>query len=72
MELGKVSYCIYVIHEVVNLLCHFFLLHDVPKFVSWRAVAVTLLAAFVTYGIARLSWISLEYPMLRHGHRYKY
>jgi peptidoglycan/LPS O-acetylase OafA/YrhL len=71
-ELGRVSYCIYVIHEAVNLLCHFFLLHDLPKILTWQGVATTFLAVLLTYGIAKLSWTFLENPLLRRGHEYKY
>jgi peptidoglycan/LPS O-acetylase OafA/YrhL len=71
-ELGRVSYCIYLIHLVVNLACHAILLHSVPTISNGKAVAVTLLAAVLTYAIAKLSWIFLEHPLIRRGHAYKY
>lgn len=72
IEFGRISYCIYIIHQVVNLLCHFILLHPTPTILSWQGTAATLLAVVATYGIAKISWIWLENPLLRRGHEYKY
>jgi peptidoglycan/LPS O-acetylase OafA/YrhL len=72
MQLGRLSYCMYVIHLVVNLLCHGLLLHGAPRITSWQSAGVTLFAAVATYGIATLSWICLENPLLRRGRLYKY
>jgi peptidoglycan/LPS O-acetylase OafA/YrhL len=71
-ELGSVSYCVYLIHLVVDVFCHAILLHDTPRFSNGRAVAVSLLAGFLTYGIAKFSWIILERPLLRRGHSFSY
>jgi peptidoglycan/LPS O-acetylase OafA/YrhL len=71
-ELGSVSYCVYLIHLVVDVFCHAILLHDTPRFSNGRAVAVSLFAGFLTYGIAKFSWIILERPLLRRGHSFSY
>jgi peptidoglycan/LPS O-acetylase OafA/YrhL len=71
-ELGRVSYCMYLIHLVVNLLCHTILLHSRPKISTGKGLAVSILAGFLTYGLAKLSWMFLENPLLRRGHAYKY
>jgi peptidoglycan/LPS O-acetylase OafA/YrhL len=71
-ELGRVSYCLYVIHAAADLVCHKLLLHDVPRFDSWKAVLVTALAAGLAYGLAALSWKYFEHPLLRKGHALKY
>jgi peptidoglycan/LPS O-acetylase OafA/YrhL len=71
-ELGRVSYCLYVIHDAVNLLCHELLLGTAPRFVGWRACGVTLLAGLLAYGLARFSWIFFERPLLRRGHAFQY
>jgi len=72
VELGRLSYCLYVIHEAVNLLCHEILLGESPRFLDWKSAGVTMLAALLAYGLAKLSWISYEQPLLRRGHAYKY
>jgi peptidoglycan/LPS O-acetylase OafA/YrhL len=71
-ELGSVSYCVYLIHLVADVLCHAILLHDTPRFSNGKAVAVSLFAGFLTYGIAKFSWIILERPLLRYGHSFSY
>jgi len=71
-EIGGVSYCIYIIHATVFLFCHRILLYTLPAVTDERAAAVTLLAALITYAIAKLSWEFLEEPLLRRGHAYSY
>jgi peptidoglycan/LPS O-acetylase OafA/YrhL len=71
-ELGRVSYCIYIIHLVVDALCHSIFRHAPPGTTNFSGVAVTILASFVTYGIAWISWNALEGPLVRKGHAYKY
>ena len=71
-ELGTVSYCVYLIHLVVDVFCHAILLHDTPRFSNGRAVVVSLFAGFLTYGIAKFSWIVFERPLLRRGHSFSY
>jgi len=71
-EIGTVSYCMYLIHVVVDVACHAVLLHSTPKTSSLRAAAVTLTAAFLTFAIAKMSWIILERPFLKMGHSFRY
>jgi peptidoglycan/LPS O-acetylase OafA/YrhL len=71
-ELGRLSYCLYVIHQAVNLFCHEVLLRETPRFLDWRSAGVTILAALLAYGIARLSWEFFENPLLKRGHAYQY
>lgn len=71
-EFGRVSYCIYIVHIVVNVACHAVLLHKAPRVSTARGAAVTLLAAGLTYGIAKTSWSLVEHPLLRKGHAFKY
>lgn len=71
-ELGSVSYCVYLIHLVVDVFCHAILLHDTPRFSNGKAISVSLFAGFLTYGIAKLSWIVFERPLLRRGHSFTY
>jgi peptidoglycan/LPS O-acetylase OafA/YrhL len=71
-ELGRVSYCIYIIHLAVNVIFHSLLRRASPATSDWRGVAVTLLAALATYGIAWCSWKIFEGPLVRLGHSSKY
>jgi len=71
-ELGKVSYCVYVIHVAVNWMVHKFVRGDLPRFDSLRSIAVTVLAFSLTMLIAELSWSVFEHPLIRRGHRYTY
>jgi peptidoglycan/LPS O-acetylase OafA/YrhL len=48
-ELGKISYCVYVIHVAVNWIVHRFVLGSVPCFDSWRSIAVTVLASVLPF-----------------------
>jgi peptidoglycan/LPS O-acetylase OafA/YrhL len=70
-ELGKLSYCIYIIHFAVGTLC-FKIPHATVGVSSIRDLAITLLAAAITYTIAKLSWVFFEQPLLRLGHRFGY
>jgi len=71
-ELGRVSYCVYLIHLVVNVACHTLLRKAPPSISDWRGAAVTLFAAALTFGIAWISWKVLEGPLVRLGHKFKY
>ncbi len=70
--LGMVSYCVYIIHIVVNVVLHALLLRKSPRISTGKGALVTVFAAFLTYGVARVSWILLEAPMQRRGHAFKY
>jgi peptidoglycan/LPS O-acetylase OafA/YrhL len=71
-ELGRVSYCMYIIHSVVDAVCHALLRRAPPAISDWRSMGVTVLAGFATYVVAWLSWKVFEGPMLRLGHGFKY
>jgi len=71
-ELGTVSYCVYIIHIAVNVVVHALLLRRAPSISTGRGVVVTVLAAFVTYGVAKMSWVLFEGPLQRRGHAFKY
>jgi len=71
-ELGRVSYCMYIIHLVVNVILHSLLRRASPGTADWRGACVTILAALTTYAIALFSWKYFEGPLLRVGHAFKY
>jgi peptidoglycan/LPS O-acetylase OafA/YrhL len=71
-ELGRVSYCVYIIHLAVNVACHTLLRRASPATSDWRGGAVTLFSALATFGIAWISWRIFEGPLVRLGHSFKY
>ena len=71
-ELGKVSYCMYIIHLVMNVGCHAVLLHKSPQISTPKGASVTILAGALTYLAAKMSWLLFENPLLRRGHAFKY
>jgi len=70
--LGAGSYCIYIVHSAFNRLAHLILLHSTPRIYDLRGLGVTLLALFLTLGVAALSWRFFEQPLLRRGHTYSF
>lgn len=71
-EIGRVSYCMYVIHLVVALFLYATLLRERPEIVMLRGAGIAVLAAGATYLVARLSWLFFEGPLVRVGHSFKY
>ncbi len=71
-ELGRLSYCLYVIHQAINLICHELFFGTSPRFISWSTAGVTVLATLLTYALAKLSWTYFERPLLRRGQAYKF
>lgn len=69
---GRVSYCMYIIHLVVNLFLHFVFLQARPQIATLPGAAVSLLAAVVTYTLALVSWKILEAPLVEIGHQKKW
>jgi len=72
LSLGVVSYCVYIIHIVVNVVLHALLLHKGPRISTGKGAIVTVFAGFVTYSIAKVSWLLFEGPLQRRGHAFKY
>lgn len=71
-ELGRVSYCVYIIRRAVNWALFRSLLHVNPRFDSGRAIGLASLSLVVTMILAELSWRYFENPLIRRGHRYSY
>ncbi len=71
-RLGKISYCVYLIHLTVNVVAHRLILHGEPEIVNWRGVGVTLLALVASLVIASASWKYFEEPLVKRGHSYAY
>ena len=71
-ELGRISYCLYIIHMVVNAVCQRMLSCVSSSWGDWKVVAIPILAFAASYGVAKISWIYFEEPFLRRGHVFKY
>jgi peptidoglycan/LPS O-acetylase OafA/YrhL len=71
-ELGRLSYCIYIIHLVMNVICHSLLRRAAPETSTLRGATVTILAAILTFGMAWISWKIFESPLVQFGRSFKY
>lgn len=69
---GTLSYCMYMIHNTINILVHGFFSRSPSELTGWRDGAILLLAAGLTWGVASLSWKFFEGPLMQRGHRYHY
>ena len=68
-KLGTISYCTYLIHNPINFLCHYFILHARPQFSNWGSIGTTFVALSLTLVLASLSWRYFERPLIDRGHR---
>jgi peptidoglycan/LPS O-acetylase OafA/YrhL len=71
-ELGKISYCVYIIHQAVSWILFRSILHTEPRFDGWPAIGMSVLSFAATVLIAELSWRYFESPLIHRGHRYTY
>ena len=71
-ELGRVSFCVYLIHLGVLYVAFGFVLRRIPQITDLRCIALAIVCAVATYLIARLSWVYIEDPLIRVGHRALY
>jgi peptidoglycan/LPS O-acetylase OafA/YrhL len=71
-SLGIVSYCMYITHAAIDVVLHAAILRAPPRVSTAKGAGVTLLAALLTYVIARLSWRFFERPLLDLGHQFRY
>jgi peptidoglycan/LPS O-acetylase OafA/YrhL len=71
-ELGRISYCVYIIHQAVI----FFVQQVLPSFVrssaALRTTVVPLVAITITIGLAQMSWRFFERKLIARGHAYSY
>jgi len=71
-ELGRVSYCLYLIHPSVGFICQRLLAAKLEHVHPWQGIVCNAVAVVLCYVIARLSWTCLEYPLLQKGHAFQY
>ncbi len=71
-KLGAVSYCVYIIHDTINLFAHQYFFGAEPQLYNFSGIAVTAFSLLLTLSIAGISWRLLEQPLIRRGHNYSY
>jgi peptidoglycan/LPS O-acetylase OafA/YrhL len=71
-EMGRLSYCIYLIHLLLLGLCHALLRHQRPSIATLSAASISLLALLLTLLLAKFSWHFFEHPLIHRGHIRKY
>jgi peptidoglycan/LPS O-acetylase OafA/YrhL len=69
VQLSRISFCVYIIHGLVNWSVHKIVLGSLPRFDSWQAISVTALGFSLTIGTAMLSWRFFEGPLLERARR---
>jgi peptidoglycan/LPS O-acetylase OafA/YrhL len=69
---GKISYCLYLIHQPVTNAMHGLILGSPPDIGGAPQVAVTFAALAVSIVFASLSWTYFERPLLGLGKRWHY
>lgn len=70
--LGRISYFVYLFHQLINGLLHSMIRKAPPSIASFEGAGVTALAGAATLGLAALSFRLFEGPIIQHGHRFKY
>ncbi len=71
-ELGRVSYCFYLLHHGIGWLMRESMAVIVRNPGPWAFAAANCAAVIVVYALAWVSWRNVEYPLLRLGHAYRY
>ena len=71
-ELGRVSYCLYLIHGGTLFLLGTFLAVALKHVASWEGILLNAAAIPICYSMARLSWTYFEHPLVKRGHSFKY
>jgi peptidoglycan/LPS O-acetylase OafA/YrhL len=71
-ELGRVSYCLYIIHYVIGFLSQMLVASAARRGEHWKSMLAYALAAVIAYLLARFSWTHFEHPLFRRAHAYRY
>jgi peptidoglycan/LPS O-acetylase OafA/YrhL len=70
--LGSIAYGAYLLHETVRALLFGLIWGRFPSSLSFPVFCVSVLALAITLIVCRASWVFLETPLMRIGHREKY
>lgn len=68
-QAGLISYALYMYHQSVNGLFHGFLFRSEPLIASVPHLVTAVLVVATAIGLATLSFIYVERPIRRFGHR---
>jgi peptidoglycan/LPS O-acetylase OafA/YrhL len=71
-SLGKISYCVYLIHYTVVLYLFRWVHHTETRLDSLMSIATISAALIATLALATLSWRFLEQPLIHRGRHYSY
>lgn len=71
-ELGRVSYCLYLIHYGICYIFQLLLAATLKHVKPWEGIASGCVGILISFAIARISWTYLEYPLLQKGHMFEY
>ena len=71
-EIGRLSYCIYLVHFATWWVFHTSVLLVERRPAQWHYTVASCAALIVVYAVARMSWRDIEYPLLRRGSAYQY
>jgi peptidoglycan/LPS O-acetylase OafA/YrhL len=72
MNIGRISYGIYLFHQLVNGVVHDLIFKGPPSFHSLPTILATLFAFLVTYLVAQGTYHAFEKRFIAFGHRYSY
>lgn len=72
MKLGRVSYGIYLFHQMVNGIVHDVLFHEPPAFASAPTILATSLSVLFVYLLATATYHAFEKRFIALGHRSTY
>lgn len=70
--LGRISYCLYLVHQPISGLLHGALLGSRPDISNAPQLAVTVLALLASVAFAWLSWTVFESRLIEIGHSWTY
>jgi peptidoglycan/LPS O-acetylase OafA/YrhL len=69
---GAISYCLYLVHQPIAHILFGLVLGSPPDAATPAEIAVAILAFAVSIGVASLSWVYFERPLLRYARRWQY
>lgn len=70
--LGRISYSIYLFHEAILGIGFSFCLREAPRVGNSREFWLMIACLLTTILLAAITWHTLERPLIRFGHAFKY